>query len=76
MITHTQHDSTLPSQNRTPGYESEESTMGAPSEPNNKDFVQPGPYESRPSLNRIPSHGSTNANMYPEPENVVEAEST
>ncbi|KAI6083083.1 MFS general substrate transporter [Hypoxylon rubiginosum] len=74
MITHTQHDSTLPSQNRTPGYESEESTMGAPSEPNNKDFVQPGPYESRPSLNRIPSHGSTNANMYPEPENVVEAE--
>ncbi|KAI4861671.1 MFS general substrate transporter [Hypoxylon rubiginosum] len=47
----------------------------APSEPKKgEDSVEPSPYESRPSLNRIPSHGSTNANMYPEPENVVEAE--
>ncbi|KAI1768380.1 MFS general substrate transporter [Hypoxylon sp. FL1150] len=74
MAAHAQHDSTLPSQHKAPGYESEESTMGAPSEPNSKDIAQPSPYESRPSLNRIPSHGSTNANMYPEPENVIEAE--
>ncbi|KAI1398650.1 MFS general substrate transporter [Hypoxylon fuscum] len=59
-----------------PGYESESSTMGgAPSEQlPPKDSIEPGPYDERPSLNRIPSHGSTNANMYAEPENVVEAD--
>lgn len=63
---------------KMPGYESESSTMGgAPSEQlPPKDSIEPGPYDERPSLNRIPSHGSTNANMYAEPENVVEADST
>ncbi|XXH01693.1 hypothetical protein Hte_008054 [Hypoxylon texense] len=61
-------------QSRMPGYDSESSTM-APSEPKKgDDTAEPSPYESRPSLNRIPSHGSANANLYPEPQNVVEAE--
>ncbi|KAI1770115.1 MFS general substrate transporter [Hypoxylon cercidicola] len=73
MHSHAQTDAPYAiSQNRMPGYESESSTM-APSEPK-KDSAEPSPYESRPSLNRIPSHGSTNANRYPEPENVIEAE--
>ncbi|KAI0849428.1 riboflavin transporter MCH5 [Daldinia vernicosa] len=64
------------SQARTPGYDSEASTMkGAPSDLP-KTSGEPTPYEStRHSLERIPSQTkSTNANIFPDPENVIEAD--
>ncbi|KAI1097254.1 MFS general substrate transporter [Jackrogersella minutella] len=50
--------------------------MGGASAEIPKDSIDPSPYESkRPSLERIPSQtASTNANIFPDPENVVEAD--
>ncbi|KAI1086677.1 MFS general substrate transporter [Rostrohypoxylon terebratum] len=62
------------SQSKMPGYESEASTMGGASELP-KDSFDPSPYQSRPSFQRIPSQThSTNANIFPDPENVIEAD--
>ncbi|KAI2606752.1 MFS general substrate transporter [Hypoxylon sp. NC1633] len=49
--------------------------MGGPTS-DSKDLTEPSPYQSRhSSLKRIPSQtGSTNADMFPDPENVVEAD--
>ncbi|KAI1139106.1 MFS general substrate transporter [Hypoxylon sp. FL0543] len=60
------------SQSRIPGYESEASTMGGTA----SELPEPSPYGSkRHSLDRIPSQtGSTNANIFSEPENVIEAD--
>ncbi|KAI1653476.1 riboflavin transporter MCH5 [Daldinia decipiens] len=61
------------SQAKTPGYDSETSTMKGDL-PNTSD--ESSPYEStRHSLERIPSQTkSTNANIFPDPENVIEAD--
>ncbi|OTB00350.1 hypothetical protein M426DRAFT_324392 [Hypoxylon sp. CI-4A] len=60
-------------QNKMPGYDSEASTMRG-EQP--KDSIDPSPYQSKTaSLERIPSQThSTNANIFPDPENVVEAD--
>ncbi|KAI1210267.1 MFS general substrate transporter [Annulohypoxylon truncatum] len=49
--------------------------MGGVSTEIPKDSIDPSPYQSRPSLERIQSQThSTNANIFPEPENVIEAD--